>query len=198
MSAGISSVATRGVGRRILGLFFLAALLPVIFTAFLAYHQVGRGLEQKVNRELREISKAYGVGILSRLEVASEKAVEVVRIAEEIGVSAIQDRQYLVRDFVSISVLSRHHPVVSIVGSKARPVSASAINFDHLAAGKSQLLEIRGSADSHLILLRGTHIGQEDQAIFAFQLRPESIWGPQENSPYLTDFCTFSASGYWT
>ena len=195
MSAGISSIATRGVGRRILGLFFLAALLPVIFTAFLAYHEVGRGLEQKVNRELREISKAYGVGILSRLEVASEKAVEVVRITEEIGVSAIQDRQYLVRDFVSISVLSRNQPVVSIAGSKARPVSASAINLDHLAAGKSQLLEIRGSADSELILLRGTHIGQEDQAIFAFKLRPESIWGPQENLPYLTDFCTFSAFG---
>lgn len=119
MSGGIASVVTRGVGRRILGLFFLAALLPVVFTAFLAYHEVGRGLEQKVNRELHEISKAYGVGILTRLQVASEKAAEVVRVTEEIGVSAIQDRQYLARDFVSISVLSRNHPLASIVGTEA-------------------------------------------------------------------------------
>ena len=106
MGDGISSVVTRGVGRRILGLFFLAALLPVIFTAFLAYHEVGRGLEQQVNRDLREISKSYGVGILTRLELASEISAEVVRIIEEGGVNAIEDRQYLVRDFASISVLS--------------------------------------------------------------------------------------------
>ena len=118
---GISSVVTRGVGRRILGLFFLAALLPVIFTAFLAYNEVGRGLEQDVNRELRELSKSYGVGILTRLELASEIADEVVRIIEKRGVVAIQDRQYLVRDFAAIAVLSPNFPVASIHGKQASP-----------------------------------------------------------------------------
>ena len=194
MGGGFSSILTRGVGRRILGLFFLAALLPVIFTAFLAYHEVGRGLEQDVNRELREISKAYGVGILTRLEVAAEKASEVVRIVEESGARAIQDQEYLVRDFSSIAVMSQDYPVASIHGRQSGPISASAINFDHLATGKSQLLEIETSADGELILLRGTNIGQDNQAIFAFQLRAESIWGWHENLPYLTEFCAFSAS----
>ncbi len=192
---GISSVVTRGVGRRILGLFFLAALLPVIFTAFLAYNEVGRGLEQDVNRELRELSKSYGVGILTRLELASEIADEVVRIIEKRGVIAIQDRQYLVRDFAAIAVLSPNYPVASIHGKQASPISASAIDFDHLAAGKNQLLEIRGAGNSEIVLLRGTNIGQDDQAIFIFQLRPETIWGPREYLPYLTDFCAFSAVG---
>jgi diguanylate cyclase (GGDEF)-like protein len=192
---GISSVVTRGVGRRILGLFFLAALLPVIFTAFLAYHEVGRGLEQDVNRELREIAKSYGVSILTRLELASELANEVVRIIEQRGVIAIQDQQYLVRNFASIAVLSPNYPFASIHGKQGSPVSASAIDFEHLAAGKNQLLEIRGAGNNEFVLLRGTGIGQEDQAIFVFQLRPESIWGTHENLPYLTDFCAFSAAG---
>lgn len=195
MEGGIASVVTRGVGRRILGLFFLAALLPVIFTAFLAYHEVGRGLEQDVNRELRATSKSYGVDILSRLRLASEIAAEVVRIIEKDGVYAIRDRQYLVRDFASISVLSPHFPIASIQGERGRPISASAIDFEHLAAGKTQLLEIRGTENSELYLLRGTGIGQEDQAIFVFRLRPESIWESHENLPYLTNFCVFSATG---
>ncbi len=194
MGGGFSSILTRGVGRRILGLFFLAALLPMIFTAFLAYHEVGRGLEQDVNRELRENSKAYGVGILTRLEDAAEKANEVVRLVEEGGANAIQNQEYLVRDFASISVMSQNYPVASLHGKQSRPIGASAINFDHLATGKSQLLEIENSVDGELILLRGTNIGQDSQAIFAFQLRAESIWGQDEILPYLNDFCVFSAS----
>jgi hypothetical protein len=50
MSGGLSRVLTGGVGRRIFGLFFLAALLPVFFTAFLAYYEVGRSLEKDLNR----------------------------------------------------------------------------------------------------------------------------------------------------
>ena len=123
MSDSLSNVLTRGVGRRILGLFFLAALLPVIFTAFLAYHEVGRGLEQDVNRELREISKTYGVGVMTRLDGASEKAAEVVRIIEEYGLGAIQDRQYLLREFASISVLSEDHPPVTGDSEPSRPIS---------------------------------------------------------------------------
>jgi diguanylate cyclase (GGDEF)-like protein len=195
MSDGISSVLTAGVGRRILGLFFLAALLPVIFTAFLAFQEVGRGLEQDVNRELRELSKAYGISVLTSLETAAQKASEVVRIVERGGVDTIEDRQYLIEDFASIAVLSQRYPLASIHGLPAHTISASAINFDHLAAGKSQLLETGSSAESTLILLRGTDIGKENQAIFVFQLRPESVWRAPEHLPYLTDFCAFSGSG---
>jgi diguanylate cyclase (GGDEF)-like protein len=192
MSGGLPSVLTAGVGRRILGLFFLAALLPVIFTAFLAFHEVGRGLEQDLHRELREISKAYGFRILTGLETASDKAAEVVRIIDQAGVGAIQDRQYLVESFTSISVLSQRYPVEPIHGSQTFSISASAMDIDHLAAGKSQLIEVTDSAETDLVLLHGTDIGTDTEAIFVFQIRPESIWTAPEHLPYLTDFCAFS------
>jgi diguanylate cyclase (GGDEF)-like protein len=195
MSGGLSSVLTGGVGRRILGLFFVAALLPVIFTAFLAFNEVGRGLEQDLNRELREISKSYGISILTGLEAASEKAAEVIRIIEEGGADAIKDRHYLIEDFSSISVLSPKYPIASIHGLPGMPVSAAAIDFDQLAAGKSQLIETTDSAKSELILLRGTNVGKDNQAIFSFQLRPESFWASPEHLPYETEFCAFSDSG---
>jgi hypothetical protein len=73
-ASGISRIFTRGVGRRILGFFLLAALRPVILTAILAYNEIGRGLESDIQQKLREASKACGVEIMSRLNRASDKA----------------------------------------------------------------------------------------------------------------------------
>jgi diguanylate cyclase (GGDEF)-like protein len=183
------------VGRRIFGLFFLAALLPVFFTAFLAYYEVGRSLEKDLNRELRELSKSYGFGVLIGLEAASEKAAETVHVMEEDGVDAIHKRPYLVEDFASISVLSSGQPLATIYGKQDFSIAASVIDTDQLAAGKSQLLEVRDNGDSELVLLRGKNIGAENQVIYSFQLRPQSIWTSREHLPYRTEFCVFSAGG---
>jgi hypothetical protein len=80
--SGLASVFTSGVGRRILGLFLLAGIVPVIFTAYLAYHEIGRGLEQEVNKNLRESSKSYGVDILTHLRQASDKSAALLRIVD--------------------------------------------------------------------------------------------------------------------
>ena len=49
-TTSLSKTFKNGVGRRILGLFILAGILPVIVTALLAYFEIGRGLEQQVNQ----------------------------------------------------------------------------------------------------------------------------------------------------
>ncbi len=194
MTGGLSRVLTGGVGRRIFGFFFLAALLPVFFTAFLAYYEVGRGLEKDLNRELRELSKSYGFGVLISLEAAAEKAAETVRIIEQDSVDAISKRRYLVEAFESISVLSPDQSIAAIYGTQEFSIAASVIDVDQLAAGKSQLLAVTDSSNSKLVLLRGKNIGAENQLIYSFQLRPESIWTAREHLPYRTDFCAFTAT----
>ena len=61
---------TKGVGRRILAMFLLAALLPTIFTAVLAFSEFNRGLETEAAKALRHSAKEYGVEILTRLDLA--------------------------------------------------------------------------------------------------------------------------------
>ena len=192
-SSRLSAIFTAGVGRRILGLFLLAGILPVIFTAFLAYYEISRGLEQEVTRNLREDSKSYGVDILSNLTLSSDKALELVSVIEENGPDAINDREYLLDDFESVWMISRALSSAPIYGAQNSEISAAAINFEHLAAGKSQLLVMEAAADE-LVLLQGRRIGQADQTVFAFRLRADKVWGPEENLPYLTGFCVFSAS----
>lgn len=195
VASGLARLFTRGVGRRILGLFLLAAILPVIFTAFLAYNEIGRGLEGQVHRKLREHSKAYGVDIVARLTRASDKAAALANVIERYGVAAIHDRQYLLDDFEAVWLISRNHSGTPLIGHSVSVIRASNIAFDHLAAGKSQLLETYDTDADHLILLRATSVGDADQTIFAFRLKLNEILGPRENVPYLIDFCVFSSSG---
>ncbi len=194
-ASGLAKLFTRGVGRRILGLFLLAAVLPVIFTAFLAYNEIGRGLEGEVHKNLREHSKAYGVDIVARLTRASDKAAALVKVVEQDGVATIRDRQYLLADFEAVWLISRNHSGTPVFGHGISVIRASNIEFDHLAAGKSQLLEINDTGADQLVLLRATKVGDADQTIFAFRLKLNEILGPRQNLPYLTDFCVFSSSG---
>ena len=72
--SSISRTLTSGVGRRIFSFFLLAAILPMIFTAWLAWHEFNRGLEGETSRILKNSAKEYGIEVLTRLQLASEKA----------------------------------------------------------------------------------------------------------------------------
>ena len=194
-ASALSRIFAPGVGRRIVGLFLLAAILPAIFTAFLAYNEIGRGMERDVQRNLREHSKAYGVDIVARLTRASDKAAALVNVVEQDGAAVIQDHNYLLADFEAVWLISPKGGVTPVFGHSRTVISASNIAFGHLAAGKSQLLEINDAGADDLVLLRATNVGNADQTVFAFRLKLNEILGPRENTPYLTGFCVFGSSG---
>jgi diguanylate cyclase (GGDEF)-like protein len=91
--------------------------------------------------------------------------------------------------------VTAEQPTSAIFGSVRAELSAEKIDFAHLAAVNVQLLSDERSQGNDLILLRGLRIGEPDQAIIAFRLNAEKVWGPEENQPYMTDFCIFSAAG---
>ena len=76
----IRQAFSKGVGKRIFALFFLAAIVPMLFTAWLAYHEFNRGVEREASRILKAQAKEYASEILSRLQLASGKADEVIRL----------------------------------------------------------------------------------------------------------------------
>lgn len=112
----LSGILTSGVGRRILGLFVLAGILPVIVTALLAYFEIGRGLEQEANSQLREHSKSFGVEVLARIVRSSDKADELVRIVGSGDDESLTNHRYLLSEFSSISMLSAAGSVEQIYG----------------------------------------------------------------------------------
>lgn len=193
--SNISSLFTGGVGRRILSLFLVAGLLPVMFTAYLSYSEVNRGIKQEAFSKLRGNAKAYGVEILARLDRADRKASEVERVIDAYGAAALGSRGYLTEDFSAIWTLAADGTRGTSYTGRSVFVDPKRVNADHLAKGNAQLVQVFNAGRPQLILLRSAPGDATGRVALAFELMPKNIWGPDENLPFETEYCVFSAAG---
>jgi diguanylate cyclase (GGDEF)-like protein len=188
---GIAKMLSRGVAARIFGLFLIAAVVPMLFTAWLAWHAFSNGLEREIERSLRSSAKEYGVEVLTRLQLASEKAKEVIRIAERDGLSAVDDHHYLVDDFDGFWVIRDAFAPATILEAEGKEIEFGSRDEAHLSQGGTKLALTR---QNEMILLRA--VGDwAPGCLVAFQLNNDRIWGPRENLPFNTEFCVFSEDG---
>ena len=192
MSEGlIRRTLTRGVGKRVLTYFLIAAIVPMLFTAWLAWHEFNRGLEQETARGLKENAKDYGVEILTRLQDTSIKGREIIRIARRDGLASIYDHEYLVDDFEAVWVIRDGEEPVVPIQADAEGLEISPADEQHMNAGGTRLLI---TPKRKLVMLQA--VGDWAPGCFvAFQLNSDKIWGPRENLPYSTEFCVFGSDG---
>jgi len=183
---------TKGVGKKILGLFLLAAIIPMLFTAGLASYEFQRGLEVEAAKSLRNSAKEYGVEILTRLELANERSAEVIRIVEDKGIDSIADYQHMLNDFEAIWVVGKRGAPIIARGDTSSEFSRSLIRTGHIARGETRL---QLTPRNQLVMLRSVDNGFGTGPVLAFQLVASRIWGARENLPYSTEFCVFSEGG---
>jgi len=195
--AGLKIPATlkRGVGRKILGLFLLAGILPVAFTASLAYFEVHRGMEQEVNRALRATAKDYGFDLLERLQHVSSSADDVERIFVQEGADGLADHKYLLSHFEAVWYTDDSGRMTPILGEPDTSLRADESRVAKIGATDAGLLLSQDDAGGMLTLLRPIANGQSEAGLLVFQLNAPKIWGIGEDHPYRTDFCVFSTAG---
>ncbi|MCP5093317.1 MAG: EAL domain-containing protein [Gammaproteobacteria bacterium] len=186
----LSKAFSDGVGRRIFAFFLFAAVVPMLFTAWLAFHEFNRQVQTQSSNELKANAKEYGIEILSRLQFASAKGAEVVRVAERDGTSAIASHAYLLSDFDAVWIMQESDEAALLSGATDTSIDTSVIDQAFLSSGGAQLLL---SSDNRLVMLRAPE-GPADR-VFAFQLDASKIWGARENLPYNKEFCVFSQAG---
>ena len=188
---GIKWTLTRGVGRQIFSFFLLAAIVPMLFTAWLAWHEFNRGLEVETSRNLKANAKEYGIEILSRLELASEKAGEIIRIAKKDGLDAVDEHEYLTEDFNGFWVIRDTFAPATLLRSEGLELDLSLADEEHLNAGGTKLALTQ---QNELIMLRA--VGSwAPGCIVAFRLNDGMIWGARDNLPHNTEVCVFSENG---
>ncbi len=192
--SNIRKTMTRGVGRRILSLFLFAAIVPMVFTAGLAFFEFHRSLESEAAKSLKSSAKEYGVEIFTRLELAADKSTQVVRIVEEDGIYAIADHDYLLSDFEAVWVVGEVGPPTISLGSVSSDVTLAMLGASQLASGETRLIL---TPQNQVVMLRSTGDGDGGGVgpVIAFQLIASRLWGPRENLPFLTEFCVFSEAG---
>ncbi|MDJ0904466.1 MAG: EAL domain-containing protein [Woeseiaceae bacterium] len=184
-----------GVGRRILGFFVLAGVLPVLFTAGLAYHEIGRGLEQDVGRTLRMHAKDYGLDLLARLQRTSAAADQIALIVEEDGPQFILEHPYLVNGVEAMWTVDGNDVDEQYFGKPGQVVPLA--DLAKLPEGMplpTLVTGINAGADS-LVFLRRINDGTPDARVLAIKPAVEQLWEARENLPYSTDFCVHTLAG---
>ena len=192
MSEGlIRRTLSRGVGKRVLSYFLIAAIVPMLFTAWLASYEFNRGLEVETARALKDSAKEYGVEILTRLQNATAKGREIIRIASKDGLASIYEHEYLVNDFEAVWVIREDDERVLPLQADGDRIEISSADEQHLNAGGTRLLI---TPTRKLVMLQA--VGDwAPGCLVAFQLNAGKIWGARENLPYNTEFCVFGESG---
>ena len=185
----------RGVGRRILGLFMLAGVLPVVFTAGLAYHEIGRGLELDVGRTLRGHAKDYGLDLMARLQRASAAADEIALIVERDGPRSLQQHGYLIDGVDALWTVDGKQVDEQFLGDPTRVVPlADMATLPEGPATPDLVTGIDAGADS-LVFVRRLYAGSPDERVLAIKPAAEQVWGRNDYLPYSTDICVFTVGG---
>ncbi len=131
------------LGRRILQLFVLSALLPVGLLAGVSLWRVGHQLEEQGRRELRQASHDEGMAICERLRFL-EAELRLLAPATQTGVDTGAAKKELAasleRHFKGLELIDGNGTPKILFGDQSWPFAASADELSHLKAGKPVLV----------------------------------------------------------
>ncbi len=185
----------RGVGRRILGFFILAGVLPVVFTAGLAYYEIGRGLEQEVSSTLREHAKDYGFVVLSRLQRMSKAADQLASVVENEGIDGIAGNEYLLGDFETVWYVSGSLDNDVLKGTPEGVVELADLSRIPTGVPFPSLVSSINPAGGDFVFLRRINAASSQPQVIALKPVAAELWGVAEDLPFSTDICVFSVGG---
>ena len=166
------------VGRRIVLLFILCALLPIGGLAIVSFTQVTHQLNEQSRQRLREASKSKGMDILERLTLL-ELALRM--IASNLGIGSDNPVEWssqgidknLTQRFKRMSMLTDNGQPTALLGSTVElPRELTEEERRHLVSGQS-LLILQSSSDLLLGVLmiqaldpmnlsRGSRVAESD------------------------------------
>ena len=185
----------RGVGRRILGFFILAGILPVVFTAGLAYYEVGRGLETEVNKTLRQHAKDYGLDVLARLQRTSEAADQLARIIDSAGVNEIADHEYLFSGIETMWIMDESQTSSFVYGASTGVVELADLTTTRIDIYLPLMVTGIGRGVDQLVFVRRLNSGAGEAQILAIKPDAGYLWGLEEDLPFSTNVCVFTVAG---
>ncbi len=191
----IPATLKRGVGRKILTFFLLAGLLPVAFTAGLAYFEIQQTTEEEISRTLRAYAKSYGLDLRGSLKRTALAADDVQRMVERDGIAGLRKHDYMLADFDGVWFIDRAGIVQTIAGGRKPQLPDDELGA--LIAGRSdgRLHISRDEKGGVLTLLRVVDDREAASGLLVLQLETVKIWGDREDYPQHTDFCVLSTGG---
>jgi len=182
------------VARRILGLFLLCAILPVVLAILGSYGRVQDALIEERVGQLGQAAEGYATTLLERLYLADHLSRSLA--AAPAGTDRSRDE--LRRYFRTIAILPPHGRPELLIGSADRVPATLPTNaaIPHVAAGESMVLVATASTPARrgVWMLRAMSPSDPAAGMLATEINPEYLWGHADELPYLTSLCVLDVN----
>ncbi|MBK9306280.1 MAG: HAMP domain-containing protein [Nitrospira sp.] len=174
------------IGRRILGLFVLSALVPTSILGWVSYRQVTEQLIVQTSARLKQESKSQGMVLYSHLLTL---AADLDRLAAELPHDGTVTEDVTIT--ASVKELGRRFQEIRLLAVSASDRHGlSAAQVAHLREGKA-LLEIHPSSEHlpQLTLLRVINPDRWEAGLLSAHIDETALWSTQvkETLPGNTD-----------
>jgi len=181
------------VGRRLLSMFFLAALFPVSVMGLALFLRVGEVLKTSQDAEIAQAVQAYEAVVLERLS----RIDDLLRGAEFRGAEQLLDLagsgKRVGRELRGLAILDRSGSVVSARGQLPERAALRAL-AELTGSGKARVVSIKSEQGSEIMVARRISQDAREQLVVA-SVDANFLWGGATLASMFTDFCVASNEG---
>ena len=190
------------VGRRIVALFVLCALLPIGGLAVVSFTQVRKQLDEQGKRRLEEASKSKGMEVIERLELL-DLSLGLIAANLNGGLEAPNPLSWqgpdsnLTERFQGLVAVTEGGGPTALFGTlEDPPTDLTAVEMQHLRSGQSLLIrEARPDLPLRVLMLRALDPVDLSRGTLVAEINTTYLWGLEGMSP-LNELCVLDQSNH--
>jgi len=183
------------VARRIVGLFVVSALVPIVGMAVISFFAVTSQLEDQSRERLAQLTRNAGMSVLQQLR-GIETTLHQVRARTDLGAAVGQERGALgLAAVTALGIVGADGQFLEAVGSIDQPGPLSESERDRLSRDG---MILRAASGGGGVIHAAVSVDPGDPAVGTLWavVVGDSIWGAAEtfvSLPSVEDFCLLSA-----
>ena len=188
------------VGRRIMGMFLLSSVVPIVTLAAVSYYRVADQVKEQAESRLQDQSKGAGMAALERLGNTSSDLEELGRGLAEPGTDRAGHgppiASSLEHAVTGILLARPGRTPRNLLGEDFAPPSLTPGQRTHLAS--SRPLVVVDSASPTVLLARAVAVDRPQAGVLWGRLRTPYLWGTEDDRNRLsndTELCALEMSG---
>jgi len=185
------------VARRIVSLFILSALVPIIAMAVLSFGHVQKLLVDQGYNQLAQVNEGYASSLYERLLAVDHQTLELAARLNREGSESRELDARLRRQFVGVAIIDAGGHTTPLLSKLTNPASPP-VDADtaHLARGKAVLADVtRPGEPARILMSRALDPARPRDRLLVVELNSDYLWGDAGNLSAMTDFCVMNDRG---
>jgi diguanylate cyclase (GGDEF)-like protein len=179
------------VARRIVWLFFLSALVPIIATVLLSYTYVSDLLIQQSQTQMRHAGKLYGMAVLERLLFIEDKLRNTalfINTRQELQPDEL--RQYFGNELNALALIGSDRKINSLFIDNQLPTELPPETQADYISNKARIFSVIAPDGTPKVFMRLTlgSLQASGQSLVA-EINHDYLWGDKETLPFSTYLC---------